>query len=584
MNDSAPHQRLAYLGPQGTYSHTALIRYFGSEQSGIPLATIEDVFACVDKGECDYAVVPVENSSEGSVTSTLDCFSQYPVHICGEIMLRIKQVLMANQQTSPDLIRRIVSHQQSLGQCRNWLEQHLPGIERVAVSSNAEAARIAAREAGTAAIGSKTAAEIYQLNILAQDIEDSKENTTRFLVISKKHVAAKTGQDKTSLLISTPNEPGALFRAIEPFKRHDVNLSKLESRPSGKEVWSYAFYIDVDGHKDDDNVSAALRDLQGPNIGVRVLGSYPVAGTVHREQEAGAVPVVLQDKKIVIIGLGLIGGSVARALADMGLASQLWAVGRREDAMQLARERGVISGYSTKLEDLCPDADLIVIAVPGLSVAPIMQGLAGLIKEDCVITDVASVKQSTLDAAMQAFGEIPPNLVPGHPIAGSEQSGFEAARSDLFVDRRVILTPLEKTSEEALALVVCLWNELGAEVLQMSVAKHDEVLAATSHLPHLLAFALVDTLSQQGTSEEIFRYAAGGFRDFTRIASSDPHMWRDIFLSNSKDIEQVLQAFETDLDKLKQALSVGDADSIMTVLERAKKSRDRFLNKGTRGS
>ena len=578
MNDIDPQRRVAYLGPQGTYSHSALLRYFGPEQAGIPQVSIEEVFACVEKGQAEYAVVPVENSSEGSVTATLDCFNQSPLQICGEIQLRIQQVLMTHPQTGPDGIHRIVSHQQSLGQCRNWLDQHYPGIERIAVSSNAEAARLATQEVGIAAIASKTAAEIYQLKVLAQDIEDSRDNTTRFLVISKKYQAKPGINDKTSLIITTHNVPGALFKVLEPLQRFAVNMSKLESRPSRKEAWSYTFYIDVDGHQQDEHIAAALAALRQPDIGVKILGSYPVSGIVHTEKARDITEPVLLDKKIVIVGLGLIGGSVAKALSDKGLSSQLWAIGRNPDDLQLAQAAGVIDGFSTELEALCADADLILIAVPGLSVKAILQGLAGLIKDSCVISDVSSVKQSTVDAAIAAFGKVPANLVPGHPIAGSEKSGFRAARADLFENRRVILTPLPETDHKALELVCALWRELGAEVLEMSVARHDEVLAATSHLPHLLAYALVDTLSQQGTSEEIFRYAAGGFRDFTRIAASDPHMWRDIFLSNAIPLGTILDEFEKDLTRFREALQKGDSEYIMQALKRTKQSRDKFSN------
>lgn len=578
MNDIDAQQQVAYLGPLGTYSHSALLRYFGPQQAGLPLPTIEEVFACVEKEQADYAVVPVENSSEGSVTATLDCFNRSPLQICGEIQLRIQQVLMTHPQAVATDIHKIVSHQQSLGQCRNWLDKHYPGIERIAVSSNAEAARMASQDKGIAAIASKTAAELYQLNVLARDIEDTHDNTTRFLIISKKYQASPGINDKTSLVITTHNEPGALFKVLEPLKRFAVNMSKLESRPSRKEAWSYTFYIDVDGHQNDENIANALAELKQPNIGVKVLGSYPVAGIVHTEKARDITEPVLLNKKIVIIGLGLIGGSVAKALSDKGLSSHLWAVGRNPDELQLAHEAGVIAGFSTELETLCADADLILIAVPGLSVSPILQGLAKLIKQDCVISDVASVKQSTVDAALTAFGEIPANLVPGHPIAGSEKSGFKASKADLFEGRRVILTPLPETNATALELVKALWRELGAEVLEMTVAQHDEILAATSHLPHLLAYALVDTLSQQGTSEEIFRYAAGGFRDFTRIASSDPHMWRDIFLSNATALGSILDEFEKDLARFRQALQKGDGEFIMTALKRTKLSRDKFSN------
>jgi len=579
MNDIKTDLPVAYLGPQGTYSHSALLRYFGSDQAGLPLATIEEAFTSVEVGDCDYAIVPVENSSEGSVTATLDCFNKSALIICGEISLRIKHVLLGNAKSNKAGIKKIVSHQQSLGQCRQWLDQHLPGVERVPVSSNAEAALIASQDATVAAIASKSAAKIYQLSMLAQDIEDTADNTTRFLVISKKYQAeasADSADDKTSLIVTTYNQPGALFNVLEPLKQFSVNMSKLESRPSGKEAWSYSFYIDVDGHQQDSNVASALAALKQPKIDVKILGSYPVSGLVHSEQKRDLTEPSLLNKKIVIIGLGLIGGSVARALSDRGLTDQVWAVGRYLDALQQAKDKGVIAGYSTELESICSDADIILIAVPGLSVASVMQGLVKLVRADCVITDVSSVKQSTVDAAIKEFGQLPPNLVPGHPIAGSEKSGFKAANPDLFDRKKVILTPLPETNKAAIELVSSLWRELGAEVIEMTVQQHDAVLAATSHLPHLLAYALVDSLSQQGSSDEIFRYAAGGFRDFTRIAASDSDMWRDIFLSNAEAICSTLETFESDLAVFRQAIEAGDGEQIKKVLQRVKQSRDKF--------
>ena len=285
----------------------------------------------------------------------------------------------------------------------------------------------------------------------------------------------------------------------------------------------------------------------------------------------------LAGKKIVIIGMGLIGGSVARALARLDLACEVVGVGRDSAVLEQAINEGSITGFTTDLQTACIDADLIVIAVPVLAIANILQELAPVLAEHTVVTDVASVKQTVIDAAQKAFGKVPANFVPGHPIAGSEQSGYAAAKAELFTGRRVILTPLAHTNSHAVDMVTELWYATGAEVLQMQVAHHDEVLAATSHLPHLLAFALVDTLSQQGESEEIFRFAAGGFRDFTRIASSDPVMWRDIFVSNSEALVAILGEYTADLSHLRNALLAKDSEQLFTLCRRAKQSRDVFL-------
>ena len=277
MTDSAQAQCVAFLGPEGTYSHAALRKHFGVDQKCLPVDEIATVFRKVESGECDLGLVPVENSTEGSVTQTLDCFVNSGVEICGEVLLRIQHCLLTGRETDAKGIRRIVSHQQSLGQCRHWLADNFPAIEKVSVSSNAEAARIAASEPGVAAIAGKTAAQLYGLEILQQNIEDNHHNTTRFVALCKQAGHAPSGRDKSSLVISTKNEPGALFDALEPFKKHEVNLIKLESRPSRKAAWSYWFFVDIDGHSDDDNIRAALAELATHVLEFRVLGSYPVA-------------------------------------------------------------------------------------------------------------------------------------------------------------------------------------------------------------------------------------------------------------------------------------------------------------------
>jgi prephenate dehydrogenase len=283
-------------------------------------------------------------------------------------------------------------------------------------------------------------------------------------------------------------------------------------------------------------------------------------------------------KKIVIVGLGLIGGSLARALVAAGCECEIVGVGRDMAVLQKAIEDGSITTFTADAQTACGDADLIVVAVPVLSVKDILREIAPVLAPHTVITDVASVKHSVVSAAHEVFGKIPGNFVPGHPIAGSEQSGYKAAKADLFHGRKVILTPLEDTAPAALALVRSLWELTGAEVLQMSVTHHDEVLAATSHLPHLLAFALVDTLSQQGEKQDIFRYAAGGFRDFTRIASSDPVMWRDIFLTNGEATVKILDEYVADLARLRHALVQGDAQLLFDTFKRANESRNIFLS------
>jgi len=266
---------IAYLGPEGTFTQAAALKHFGNSVSTVPLGAIDDVFREVESGAAHYGVVPVENSTEGVINHTLDQFMTSSLKICGEVELRVHHNLLGTMQ-DPTQITRVYSHQQSLAQCREWLDQHLSGIERVAVSSNAKAARIAKDEPGAAAIASDIAATIYELNILYQNIEDWPDNTTRFLIIGREQTPPSKA-DKTSLLVSTMNKPGALHRLLNPLAANGVSMSRIESRPSRMTMWDYVFFIDIDGHKDDEPVATALEELGKEAAMVKVLGSYPKA-------------------------------------------------------------------------------------------------------------------------------------------------------------------------------------------------------------------------------------------------------------------------------------------------------------------
>ncbi|OGT20667.1 MAG: chorismate mutase [Gammaproteobacteria bacterium RBG_16_57_12] len=267
--------RVAYLGPQGTYTQAAALKHFGHAVHTVSMATIDEVFREVESGSAHYGVVPVENSTEGVISHTLDTFLSSPLQICGEVELRIHHCLSSGENSLAG-INKVFSHQQSLGQCREWLDTHLPRAERIAMSSNAEAARLAASTPSAAAIASLEAAEIYGLGVLAKNIEDRPDNTTRFLVIGRNKVAP-SGKDKTSLLFSTRNRPGALYDMLTPLSRQGVNMTRIESRPSQQAMWDYVFFIDIEGHAEDDKVAAALRELEAHAAMFKVLGSYPMA-------------------------------------------------------------------------------------------------------------------------------------------------------------------------------------------------------------------------------------------------------------------------------------------------------------------
>src|SRR5205809_2124633 len=250
---------VAYLGPAGTYSHAAVTRHFGDSVIAEPCASIDEVFRAAEGGRADYAVVPVENSTEGAVGRTLDLMCQTPLTIVGEIKLRIVQNLLA-KDVALDAVTRVYSHAQSLAQCVQWLARHLPAAARVAVASNAEAARLAAGEPGAAAIAGEIAATIYGLAVLAPHIEDEPNNTTRFWVLGRQSVPP-SGRDETSLVMSAANRPGAMHALLEPFARHGVSMTRIESRPARTGLWEYLFFVDVLGHRDDAAVAAALTEL-----------------------------------------------------------------------------------------------------------------------------------------------------------------------------------------------------------------------------------------------------------------------------------------------------------------------------------
>ncbi|MGR9045329.1 MAG: prephenate dehydratase [Gammaproteobacteria bacterium] len=266
---------VAFLGPEGTFTQQAVIKHFGHAVNTVPATTIAEIFNAVENGHCQFGVVPVENSTEGMINHTLDRFVSSPLKICGEVEIRVHQNLLAVAESLDD-ITEVLSHQQSLAQCRHWLDSNLPHALRTAVSSNAEAAKLAANSKNKAAIAGKLAAELYHLNIIEQNIEDEPNNTTRFIIIGQQ-LSAVTGQDKTSLLVSTGNQPGALYKILEPFAQFGIGMLHIESRPSRQGLWDYVFFIDIEGHAEDEKVSMALDTLKTRVRMLNILGSYPKA-------------------------------------------------------------------------------------------------------------------------------------------------------------------------------------------------------------------------------------------------------------------------------------------------------------------
>ncbi len=266
---------IAFLGPEGTFTQAAALKHFGHSVNTLPMTSIADVFREVESGAASYGVVPIENSTEGVITHTLDEFMSSSLKICGEVELRIHHHLQNCSGRAED-ITKIYSHQQSLAQCRKWLDTHLPGMPLQDVGSNARAAEMAAADSTAAAIAGEAAAEIYGLKIVDANIEDQPDNTTRFLVIGKRETPA-SGRDKTSLLVYADNKPGALYSMLEPIMRNGLSMTRIESRPSRQGMWNYVFFIDIEGHMNDDNVALALGELSQTASMVKVLGAYPQA-------------------------------------------------------------------------------------------------------------------------------------------------------------------------------------------------------------------------------------------------------------------------------------------------------------------
>ena len=277
IDESIQVLKIGFLGPEGTFTQAAVFKHFGHSVEALPFATIDEVFQAVENGSANFGVVPIENSTEGIVNNTLDMFLTSPLKIGGEIELRIEQNLIGCM-ASLELIERICAHEQALAQCRGWLRKYLPHVEQVGVSSNAAGARRARDEDGTAAIGSDTAAEVYNLKILMNNIEDRVDNATRFLVIGRE-LLPSSGQHKTTILVSATHTDGAgiLYALLQPLATHGVSMNRIESRPSRRKNWDYVFFIDLEGHAEESPLSEALEELEKRSSLFRVLGAYPTA-------------------------------------------------------------------------------------------------------------------------------------------------------------------------------------------------------------------------------------------------------------------------------------------------------------------
>lgn len=281
--------------------------------------------------------------------------------------------------------------------------------------------------------------------------------------------------------------------------------------------------------------------------------------------------------RLAIIGVGLIGGSLALALKQAGAVGHVVGCGRNQKSLEKGLELGIIDSYQISVSDAVKAANIVVLAVPLGAMRAVFEQIAGAITDQAVITDVGSAKASVVRVAMECLGDRVGQFVPGHPVAGTEKSGVEAGFPSLYQNRRVILTPLDSTDQGAIETIDKMWRQCGASIEYLSVQHHDKVLAATSHLPHMLAYALVNFLSGLNEHDEIFRYASGGFRDFTRIASSDPVMWRDVCISNGEALIALIEQYKNELDQVSAAIQNQDAERLLELFGNAKSERDSLV-------
>lgn len=273
--DSMQNAKVAYLGPEGTYTHLAALRQFGGDCQLLDCASIDDIFAALDNGRVGYGVVPVENSTEGAINNTQDCLIDCSTRIIAERVVPIEHKLLVKKGVSASSINTIASHKQSLAQCRKWLSANFPGVKQIECASNAEAAKLARSDENTAAIAGEMAAKIYGLEILHGKIQDKSNNSTRFLILADQQTAS-TGKDKTSIIVYAENKPGSLFRVLQPFEELQISLTKIETRPSKKEAWEYVFFIDFEGHLEEQNIISLFDKLRSCTAEIKILGSYPI--------------------------------------------------------------------------------------------------------------------------------------------------------------------------------------------------------------------------------------------------------------------------------------------------------------------
>lgn len=567
--------KIAFLGPRGTFSDEALKRHpLAKTAELMPYDTIPEVIMAAEKGEADYALVPTENSIEGAINVTLDMLvHKVDLQIQEEIILPINHYLLARPSVKFEEVEVIYSHPQPLAQCRMYLEEHFPKAQiRSANSTSAAVSLVAESEEKWAAIGTETAQELYNLHVLAASIQDVDDNNTRFLLLAKKDHDL-TGRDKTSIAFSLERDrPGGLAAIMSEFALPEINLTRIESRPSKRNLGEYIFFIDFIGHREEQVVRETLAGIEEKTTFLKILGSYPVYDDSRLLQEKNS----LRYKKIAVLGLGLIGASLAGALKRHKVGQEVIGLDRQQSVLEQALARGIIDRGSTDFASGLHDIDILIIATPVGITAGLLKQLLPALKKGCLVTDVGSTKQSIV-REIEEF--LPPDIyfLGGHPMAGSEKSGIDAANSSIFSGAVYLLTPTDKTRFEDLHLLQKMAELIGSRPIVMPLEEHDAAVSAVSHLPHLLAVNMVRLLGYLAKKQPgIVEIAAGGFRDTTRVASGDPVMWRDIFSANKAALLDTLELFEKLLAELRNVIENDNSQELLEILAEIKEFRDQI--------
>ncbi|OGH57323.1 MAG: hypothetical protein A3G34_04645 [Candidatus Lindowbacteria bacterium RIFCSPLOWO2_12_FULL_62_27] len=573
--------RVGYLGPAGTFTHEAVDRLAavrGMEAKAY--SSVADVFHGLETGEVEAGVVPIENSIEGAVTATLDglAFGRRGIRIAAEVLLPIHFDVFMPASLSGSRLKEVMSHPHALAQCRRFIGRRRLGT-RVTLSTAEACERLrSSPQAGVGAIASRKAGDLYGLVAVARGIEDVKDAVTRFVYLARAPrqalEGAPTGADKTSLVLTPKRDlPGSLVELLQEFSSRGINLSRIESRPLKTRLGRYCFFIDASGHIKDATLGEAVRALSRKEVEVKFLGSYAdvSAGAVVRGKGGVGRRRIRAIRSVGVIGLGLIGGSMARALKGL---DGIEVVGYDRDARaeRMASAAGIrcvpISGMGA--------CELVVVAVPIERCEGVFRDLSAHLERRPIVTDVSSVKGPILESARRHLGSRA-HFIGGHPMAGSERSGFASSRADLFRGTPWVMTVTEDMPGEAYLRLMELLSRLEMRVAPLSAESHDAAVSMISHLPHVLSYTLTAGTSARAGRAVLEDLAAGSFRDLVRVSGASPDSWARICEMNAACVATALEAYVGDLTKALDYLRRGEIERLRRIFARGHKEHRRFM-------